>query len=70
MARLTSTRGGYRLPSPREARREISRLYEQDEDTSPSTGLIVASVVVVGLGILAWSYLGADLRRYLKIRSM
>jgi hypothetical protein len=32
--------------------------------------LLIASVVVVGLGLVAWSYLGADLRRYLKIHSM
>ena len=70
MARLTSTRGGSRLPSRREARREISRLSGQDEHAGPSTGLVIAGVVVVGLGLLAWSYLGADLRRYLKIHSM
>ncbi|MGP0069103.1 MAG: DUF6893 family small protein [Isosphaeraceae bacterium] len=36
----------------------------------PSTGLLIAGVVVVGLGILTWSYLGPDLRRYMKIHSM
>jgi hypothetical protein len=36
----------------------------------PSTGLLIAGVVVVGLGFLAWSYLGPDLRRYMKIHSM
>jgi len=70
MARLTSTRGGSWPPSRREARREFSRLSGQDEHTGPSTGLVIAGVVVVGLGLLAWSYLGADLRRYLKIHSM
>ena len=34
------------------------------------TGLVVGGLLVVGLGALAWYYLGPDLRRYLKIRSM
>jgi len=33
-------------------------------------GLLVTGLVVVGLGALAWYYLGPDLRRYLKIKSM
>jgi hypothetical protein len=31
---------------------------------------LLTGVVAVGLGVLAWRYLGPDLRRYLKIRSM
>src|SRR5437660_1789841 len=43
--------------------------------TRPSSGglpwgWLIAGAVVVGLGALAWSYLGPDLRRYLKIRNM
>ncbi len=34
------------------------------------TGLLVGGLVAVGLGALAWYYLGPDLRRYLKIKSM
>jgi hypothetical protein len=34
------------------------------------TGLEIGALVVVGLGLVAWYYLGADLRRYMKIRSM
>jgi hypothetical protein len=30
----------------------------------------VAGLVVLGLGALAWYYLGPDVRRYLKIHSM
>lgn len=33
-------------------------------------GWLVAGVVVVGLGALAWTYLGPDLRRYMKLHSM
>jgi hypothetical protein len=38
--------------------------------TGMGTGLLIAGAVAVGLGLLAWNYLGPDLRRYLKIRSM
>jgi hypothetical protein len=34
------------------------------------SGLLLAGLAVVGLGALAWYYLGPDLRRYLKIRNM
>ena len=34
------------------------------------TKLLIAGVVVVGLGWLTWSYLGPDLKRYLKIHGM
>jgi uncharacterized protein DUF6893 len=34
------------------------------------TGLVVGGLLVIGLGALAWYYLGPDLRRYLKIKSM
>jgi hypothetical protein len=30
----------------------------------------LTGLAVVGLGALAWYYLGPDLRRYLKIRNM
>jgi hypothetical protein len=30
----------------------------------------VTGLAVVGLGALAWTYLGPDLRRYLKISNM
>jgi hypothetical protein len=31
---------------------------------------VVAGLVGVGVAALAWYYMGADLRRYLKIRNM
>ncbi len=40
------------------------------EDWLPSSSVLLTGLVVVGLGALAWYYLGPDLRRYLKIRSM
>jgi hypothetical protein len=35
-----------------------------------SLGLILTGVAALGLGLVAWTYLGPDLRRYLKIRNM
>jgi hypothetical protein len=36
----------------------------------PPWGLIVTGLVVLGVGMMAWNYLGPDLRRYLKIERM
>jgi hypothetical protein len=36
----------------------------------PPLGLLVVAAAVLGLGFLAWTYLGPDLRRYMKIHSM
>jgi hypothetical protein len=33
-------------------------------------GLATAGLAAIGLGVLAWYYLGPDLVRYLKIRNM
>jgi hypothetical protein len=40
------------------------------EEPGLSPGLLVAGLVAVGLGALAWHFLGPDLRRYMKIRNM
>lgn len=45
-------------------------LAEWKRAEGPPVGLIVAGVAVVGLGLLAWTYLGPDLKRYIKIHSM
>jgi hypothetical protein len=36
----------------------------------PSSGMLLAGLALVGVGALAWYYLGPDLIRYMKIRSM
>ena len=41
-----------------------------DEWRGPSRAWLITGVVVIGLGYLMWSYLGPDLRRYMKIHSM
>ncbi len=43
---------------------------KRPESVDSAAKLLVAGVVVVGLGWLAWSYLGPDVKRYLKIHSM
>jgi hypothetical protein len=53
-----------------EERHHPLRKLTHNDYKSPSTRMIVAGIVVVGLGIVAWSYLGADLKRYMKIHSM
>ncbi len=50
-------------------RRYLPRSW-QAERKGPPVAPIVVGVVVVGLGVLAWTYLGPDLRRYMKIHSM
>jgi hypothetical protein len=47
-----------------------SHLARRDEYIGPDTRVIVAGVVMLGLGLAAWHFLGPDVRRYLKIRSM
>ena len=36
----------------------------------PSSGMLLAGLALVGVGALAWYYLGPDLIRYMKIRNM
>ena len=36
----------------------------------PSSNMLLAGLAVVAVGALAWYYLGPDLMRYMKIRSM
>jgi hypothetical protein len=69
MAILTSRHGSSWLPE-RAGDRWRSSVGRRAERTGPSTGLLIAGAVVVGLGVLTWVYLGPDLRRYLKIQSM
>ncbi len=36
----------------------------------PSQRLLIGGLVLLSLGCLGWYYLGPDVRRYMKIRSM
>jgi hypothetical protein len=33
-------------------------------------GLLLAGLAVLGLGVLAWSYFGPEIRRYIKVARM
>jgi hypothetical protein len=68
MSRLSSEHaaGSYRMPAE-----DWRDRYEVADRRGPRLpGLLVTGLVVAGLGALAWYYLGPDVRRYLKIRSM
>ena len=67
MSRMMSRYGRDWLPGVRGGWEK--RLRRQDR-TGPPPELLVAGVVVAGLGLLAWAYLGPDLKRYLKIHAM
>ena len=50
--------------------RERTGLAPRTERGGPSPSLLIAGAVAIGLGYLAWTYIGPDLKRYLKIQSM
>ena len=60
--------------SPRQSAEEWQGRYPADwrpgGRRSSGSGLLLTGLALAGLGALAWYYLGPDLRRYLKIRSM
>jgi hypothetical protein len=66
MSRLTD------YPNPEARARAEDERYELRERYGRGglSGWVVTGLVVAGLGALAWYYLGPDLRRYLKIKSM
>jgi hypothetical protein len=51
---------------------EYRRRYDLEERNSGwrFPGWLMTGLVVVGLGALAWYYIGADLRRYIRIHNM
>ena len=70
MLELTSEPREHRSHWTRDGGEGQSALREWERPAGPPVGLLVAGAVVLGLGILAWTYLGPDLRRYMKIHSM
>lgn len=48
----------------------VFRRVRELEPSEGISGWLVGGLALVGLGALAWYYLGPDIRRYLKIRSM
>ncbi len=40
------------------------------DEAGTSHRLLIGGLILLGLGCLAWYYVGPDMRRYMKIRSM
>lgn len=72
MSRLPAeTQAAYSGPSPTEPWRGRAAVAQTSaKGGGISTGWLIAGLAVVGLGALAWYYLGPDLKRYMKIRNM
>jgi hypothetical protein len=70
MARLESVHPSSVLTSVGDELRERTRPMRRHKERGISPGLLIAGVAVIGLGWLAWNYLGPDLKRYMKIQSM
>jgi hypothetical protein len=45
-------------------------LKEYPPPRRSNAGFLIAGLAVIGVGALAWYYLGPDVRRYMKIRNM
>jgi hypothetical protein len=70
MSRLqTEELGSFSGPSAREDRGRHAA-EERGRSRGLPTGWLLVGAVAVGLGALAWYYLGPDVRRYMKIRNM
>jgi hypothetical protein len=68
MSRLESENAG-RMTRSQEGEWRGPPLRTRGQESSSGSWLLVG-LAVVGLGVLAWSYLGPDLKRYMKIRDM
>jgi hypothetical protein len=58
------------LNYPGEDRRRFPANFGQERSAGFPWGLVLTGAAVVGLGLLAWQFLGPDVKRYLKIRNM
>ncbi len=70
MLGLESGNQGSWLGSVGDEWRERTGLMRRTDRGGSPAALLITGAVVVGLGYLAWAYLGPDLKRYLKIHSM
>jgi hypothetical protein len=70
MLGLESRSQGSWLGSSGDHWRERTGLARRSENGGAFTALLITGAVIIGLGFLAWTYLGPDLKRYMKIQSM
>jgi hypothetical protein len=70
MSRLAAEAQAYRSPASSEPWRGQPATTGRARSGGISPGWLITGLAVVGLGALAWYYLGPDLRRYMKIRNM
>jgi hypothetical protein len=70
MSALTSESESRLARRPEEEWQRRYDLTERERGGGLSPGLMLAGLAAVGLGVLAWYYLGPDLVRYMKIRNM
>ena len=70
MLGLESRNRGSMLGSWGEEMRERTGLARRTDHGGPPAALLITGAVVIGLGFLAWTYLGPDLKRYIKIHNM
>ena len=68
MSAQPSEAGMRRYPYPEEERRGRYGVAERGYGPPPAA-LLLVGLGAIGLGFLAWYYLGPDLVRYLKIRN-
>jgi hypothetical protein len=68
MASLTTGRGSWLPAMADDLRHPFAR--RSDHRRAQEAKLLIAGAVVVGVGFLAWHYLGPDIRRYIKISRM
>jgi hypothetical protein len=71
MSAQPSEAGMRRYAYPEEERRGRYGVAERERGSGvPAGALLLVGLGAIGLGFLAWHYLGPDLVRYMKIRNM
>jgi hypothetical protein len=70
MLGLESRHQGSWLGASADDWRERTGLARRADRGGLSPSVLITGAVVIGLGYLAWTYLGPDLKRYMKIRDM
>lgn len=70
MARRTSSQLAELARAPGDYLSGRTSRAERESSDTFRNGMLLAGLVALGVGFVAWHYLGADLRRYIKIHQM